>query len=394
MGASSALDPPHHPITFIPMQRYRYTIACGVILGVLAISLGACDSVQDDPIDGTAAPNGASNFVYTYDDGSSIDIVLNASFIPERQTFATSADYDKYLEEVRASGTVTLNPEVWERVGHAFTPEEVSALDMSGAVAIEGYLFEAEREAGYKTELKGGPRELEVYYGENGDADQEEFEEIMRHALEPEALATATFRDPSAQKLYKSLTSEEKGDPYIQYLQAGDPDTGTYLVIQLPFSSPNGTYPTQSTYGHNVGMLVGNQSTGSLWYKKAKGWTQVIFRPVGTSTWYGSYYGNYGTSGVYNQFTVTAAVWGDGDSPYTLPYFSGTVMKTAKAEASVESGRDGGESARSLHWLKRRYLTGAPLSRSECDSYPFGPWYIICSDQSDYYTFTYRHYLS
>lgn len=371
------------------MRHYRYVSACAVLCCGLALLFAACDSTQDDP---TSTQADLQDFTYTYKDGSTIDVAFDASLTPERRTFETGEDYDAFLDEVRDSGTVTLNPEVWSLVGHALTPEEVSALDINRSVVIEGYLFEAEREAGYKTDTKGGPRELEVYYGESGSVDQEEFEEIMRNALEPEALSGRTFRDPSAQKLYESLISSEKGDPYIQRL-------GPYATVQLPFSSPTGTYPTSTNYSHQVGLLVGNQSTGSLWSKKAKGWSQVLFRPSGWTTWYGSYYGNYGASGEYLHWPVSVAVWGKGQSPSSISYFSATAEKVGRGESgTAEASRSSGNSARSFHWLQGRTAssTGSvylPADRTDCacpgGAVPCGVWPYTCPDVQYYNEYAY-----
>ena len=254
-------------------------------------TLFGCDASTDTPISDAAAPSTES---YTYNDGSTVRVVIDAEYAPERATFASLDIYHEHLEQLDDNGTISVNAALWARLRHANDPAEVSVLGSSGTVVVGGHLYEVNEEGVYRRPLsdEGAEQELVFYYGLDGEADLEEFSRAAA-SIHGAPVDPSEFRNPFAQEIVRNAVSYSEPASNIDGRTYGCVDwqgsnsshfaTCEEGQIYFPYNMTNIVAPGhQGAPGdYDVRAWMLNQSYRKVFKKKAYAVTQAQIRRVG-----------------------------------------------------------------------------------------------------------------
>jgi hypothetical protein len=359
------------------MRQYRYATACAALCCGLALLLSACDTAQDDSIDGTtAAPNGVSNFAYTYDSGEAVRVVADPTYTPARRSFESLDAYHAYLDELDAAGSITVNASLWERLHHANDPAEVSVLDAAGTVVVGKYIYEVGPEAVYRTPLDkpDAEPELEFYYGLSGDEDLKEFDHAAL-AYGGMMVDEADLKNPFAKEMVQEATALVEAGGAEELTSSGGGDQSrllctdwyasdsrhfgqcdvndTYIPVNMSGFLPSGYQTASGYYDTRVWML--NQSYRKVFKKKAYAATQIQVRRAGSGN---AFFGLGEVCPIYNDYVD--------EPPYTINNrnmfevqvrVEGRTSSRRGCYVSYRADRSGG--SESYHWAWS-YLVAPP----------------------------------
>lgn len=237
-----------------------------------------CDSVVTEQSETHAIARDAE--VYTYSDGSTVEVVLENTHRPERMRFASLDEFHTHLEKLDASGRIRVNVQHWAGLKHGNDPAEVSVLDADRSVEIGDFLYTLERDGVYRQSI-GAPAEsrvLEFYYGASGKEDLAEFT-LASRAFDGTDVSGVEFKNAFARGLVQSAK---------EYLAKGH-------------SAPSADYAAGKS------MVIGDatcdapvQDSNSIDYRYCYGLYTTLF-PDGTATWLPS---DYDTSAGYYDVRV------------------------------------------------------------------------------------------
>ncbi len=366
-----------------PVLYHRLALTLSALMPLLLLS--ACDTMTDEVTTHEAGATAIADDaeVWTYDNGSTVRVVADPHYSPERHSFESLDAYHRFLEELDAASSITVNAELWERLRHANDPAEVAVLDATGTVEVAGYLYEVGPEAIYKTRLdeRGAERELEFYYGLTGDEDLREFERAVL-ALTGTPVDDTELRNPFAKELVRearatdigSLTAHTAPEPSTQLSASGNCTSwsasdsrdfatcevrNTYIPYNMSGFLPAGYQTGSGDYNTRIWMI--NQSYRKGFKKKAYGATQVQVRRLYSND---PYFGlgevcpviqRYdGQIRYYDLFEVEVRVEGDSSGR------SGCI-------ASERTGRSGG--AQSYHSAWTFFVDAVNGPGSEAEGY-------------------------
>jgi len=241
---------------------------------VILLVLGACDSGTsigdyNDNSDSDNLPQSQIEFddyIYgQYEDGNlhQVRVTLDPDKLHEQLSFDNFDEYFNTLDALMERDELTINASIYHQLIHTLYPAEIKLLDLDGSVIIGDSIYTSTIEASYRREL-GAPvdaRELEEYWGKDGNAVVNELSTFHRYFEEPDFLDPLSFHNPHIKLDVENLKNEDllKVPPESARYVTREDLTG-YTVCLPTSRSDEAGIPAQC---FNVKFVLWNQSTST-----------------------------------------------------------------------------------------------------------------------------------
>ena len=204
------------------------------------------------------------------------------------------AQYERAVDDLITTGEITLNKDLYNKLGHYHSPFDLYFVDNEGKITVGGYSYYSTQVASYEKGPSDDNYKLSVYYGESGDVDLKETALVYQKLENLEELSDYEFQSPWAKEIYEKKLEESKYAPNLRDTQYfyWRTSSGSWYPVRYR-TSPTGTVYTaylrwkcwneSYTLKWNRRRSKGGTITQILRVNQNGGWQDMIGdRPIGT----------------------------------------------------------------------------------------------------------------
>lgn len=342
------------------MRHFRYATLLAV---VFTLAITGCDTTSGAP------PDLASEFVVVKgSDGQDVRVHLVNGTPSDHRSFDSREAVQQHLDATESGESFVVSRSNWEALKHALPPSTIALFDENASLTVGETAYEARQDGVYSRPASDPSASftVDLFYGENGEAEGDEYALVAANSNDPAALTGLKLQNPHVRDLANRI-ADAGGMDAAAAAENGDSANARSSAAAGTNSCP-GTFWESCAYvyanfrqnpscsgicvGQQIRLQLYNESSGSLWYKKAYAGTQPAIQNS-SGVW--SPAELFGTNAGYGRLRFGHTVFGQGQYVGIPGYFANADCTSGVGcsySISAECKRSSGREAISLHsWV-------------------------------------------